>query len=109
MTVIILGYKDVNKRSLAGYINIYLPKTGLEIFGLTHHKTDDGREWVNLPSKEYTTPEGEKKYLSIVRYRERSHSDAFGRAVLAALKEFDRPKAPPVQEKLFQEDEKVPF
>ena len=45
-----LKYKPINKGSLLGYADIFVPKMGLEIFGCSLHQKD-GRRWVNFPSK----------------------------------------------------------
>lgn len=76
MSIECINYKPVNKGSLLGYADLFVPKMGLEIFGCSLHQKE-GRRWVNLPSKEYTNDMGEKKYAPVVRFREKSHTDAF--------------------------------
>jgi hypothetical protein len=102
----ILEYKPMDKGALKGYVNIYMPKNGLELYGCALFEKDD-KAWVGLPQKEYTDKDGQKKYMSIIRWRERSHQDAFNRAVIEAVRLHQPKKQPPKQESLF--DEEVPF
>lgn len=106
MSVVIINYREVNKGVVVGSVDVYLPKSGIEIFNLTHFNKE-GKEWISMPSKEYEK-DGVKKYFSHVRFRERPHQDAFGRAVIDAIRKH-QPKPPaPKQEKLFEEEE-MPF
>jgi hypothetical protein len=84
MTIECLKYTSVNKGSLLGYADFYVPKTGQEIYGCQLHQKE-GRRWINLPSKEYTNDLGEKKFAPCVRFRERSHMDAFSEACKKAI------------------------
>jgi len=79
------------KNTLLGFIDICLP-TGMEIYGCTYHKKGN-QEWVNLPQKEYTDPDGNKKYMSIVRFNDRSLSDAFSRDVIQLIADFELDQA----------------
>ena len=45
---------------LQGFADIYSDVTGLETYGCTLWMKE-GRRWVNMPSKEYTNAEGQKK------------------------------------------------
>ena len=104
----VLEYKPMEgKGALKGYANIYMAKNGLELYGCAIFEKD-GKSWVGLPQKEYTDKEGQKKYLPIIRWRERNHQDAFSKAVVEAVR-LHQPKPPaPRQESLFDE-ENVPF
>ena len=85
MSVECMNYKPVNKGSLLGYADLFVPKTGLEIYGCSLHQKE-GRRWVNFPSKEYTDSKtGEKKYASIVRFREKAHMEAFIKVAKEAI------------------------
>lgn len=104
----VLEYRPMEgKGALKGYANIYIAKSGLEIFGCAIFEKD-GKSWVKLPQKEFTDNEGQKNYRPIIKWRERSHEDAFSKAVVEAVR-LHQPKPPaPRQESLF-EDEGVPF
>lgn len=84
MSVEIMNLKQVSKGVLICFADIYIPKLGLEIYGCSLCQKN-GKKWLNMPQREYTNAEGEKKYLSIVRYREREVQDAFGEAVIKAI------------------------
>jgi hypothetical protein len=82
-----IGYKRIGKGTLEGFVNIHVEKWGLEIYGLTHFK-DSGREWFNLPKKEYTDPEGKKKYTSILKFKVPEHETKFLAMVKEAVERF---------------------
>jgi hypothetical protein len=104
----ILDYKPVDgKGSLLGFVNILIEKTGMEINGCGHFRKEN-REWINLPSKEYTDKEGAKKYQPIVRYREKNHQDAFSRAVVEAIRKYAPAPKMPQQQDMFEQEE-LPF
>lgn len=88
-----MKYKSVNKGSLLGYADLYLPKVGIEIYGCSLHQKD-GRRWVNLPSKEYTDGNGEKKYAPIVKFPNKFHMDEFAKQAKEAIeKKCAEPRA----------------
>lgn len=78
-------YKAVNKGSLAGFADLYLPGSDLEIYGCAVFRSN-GREWVAMPSKEVVTNEGLKKYYAYVRFRERTRMDAFSHEAMQAIR-----------------------
>jgi hypothetical protein len=97
----IINYKEVNRNTLKGYADVYLPNSKLEIFGCSYH-VKDGREWVSMPQKEIAQSDGTKKYFSVVRYRETPHRDSFSRHVIEAIKNYQTKTIKP-------NDEEVPF
>lgn len=80
-------FTSFQKNTLLGYADFFIPKMGLEIFGCQLHQKN-GRRWVNLPSKEFTTPAGEKAYAPIVRFKEKEHQIRFGDEALKAIDTF---------------------
>ena len=84
MSVECMRYKSVNKGSLLGYADLFVPKTGLEIYGCTLHQKE-GRRWINFPSREYSDETGEKKYAPIVRFREKAHMEGFTKVAKEAI------------------------
>jgi hypothetical protein len=88
MTIEIINYKKYEKGSLLGFVDFYIPKMGIEVYGSSiHHK--NGGKWLNLPSKEYKDKETqETKWSSVVRFREKDHMTAFTKAVLAAVDKY---------------------
>jgi len=107
MSVEIINYKEMNKGHMVGFVDVYLPRSGLEIHNLTYFRKD-GKEWISMPSKEYTDKEGQKKYMQQVRFRDRNHGDAFGRAVIEAIRKF-QPTPPTPKEQMMHEEEELPF
>ena len=107
MTIECMRFQSVNKGSLLGYADFYIPKTGQEIYGCQLHQKD-GRRWINLPSKEYTNDQGERKFSPCVRYRERSHMDAFSEACKKAIEKKCAEQAH-ISSKYPQEEEELPF
>jgi len=101
MSIECIKYKEINGRgTLLGYADIFVPKWGVEINGCSHHKKGN-QEWVNLPSREYTDPQGEKKYAPIVKFRDKAHATAFGDICREAIR--NRPREH-VQEQPTQHD-----
>jgi len=106
MTIEILNYKKLEKGSLLGFVDFYVPKMGLEIFGSSIHQKD-GRRWLNLPSKEYKDKDtSETKWSSVIRFREREHQNAFSKAVLDSLNAWIVKNS---NEQTINNDQGVPF
>lgn len=106
MSLECIKYHAVNKNTLLGYADFFIPKMGLEIAGCAHFRKND-QEWVGLPNREYTTKDGEKAYAPIVKFREKSHQNAFSdaarKAIATKLQAVDQ-GAPP-----HQDEHEVPF
>lgn len=81
-----LKFKAVEKGSLIGFADFFIPKTGMELYGCTMHSKNGGK-WVNLPAKEYEI-NGERKFSSVARFRERSHQDAFSKQAIEAIERW---------------------
>ncbi len=71
-----MNFKPHKAGSLLGFANLFIEEIGLELYGCTMHEKDDSK-WINLPSREYIDQNGDKKYINIVRFRERSHYNEF--------------------------------
>jgi hypothetical protein len=98
----IVEYRKHNKEStLCGWITVKMPKTQLEINGISHF-VKGGAEWIQLPRKDYLKKDGSKGYNEIIRFTERSYHDAFQKEVLEALSVFIKKDEP-------AKDEDVPF
>jgi hypothetical protein len=80
-----IEYKPHPSGALQGFANFRVPKMGIEIYGCGVFMKD-GKRWVSMPSRDYKDPEnGEKKYISIMRFIVQSHNESFVTAALAAL------------------------
>ena len=107
MTIECMRYTSVNKGSLLGYADFYVFKTGLEIQGCTLHQKE-GRRCINFPSKEYTDSKtGEKKYSSIVRFRDKAHMELFTQKAKEAIEKKAAEQTQHHPEPSY--DEEVPF
>lgn len=69
-------YKAHPNGHLQGFADFYIDKWGVEINGCSLFMKD-GKRWINLPSKEYENGEGEKKFMPLVRFREKEHYGKF--------------------------------
>ncbi len=98
MTIECLKFQSVNKGSFVGFADFFIPKTGLEIYGCQLFQKE-GKRWINMPAREYTNSDGEKKFASYIRYRENSHKDMFTELALKAIDkkcaELNSEKLPP--------------
>ena len=95
MSIECLEYKPHASGALQGFANFRVPKMGIELFGCGLFMKN-GKRWLSMPSREYNDPEsGEKKYISIMRFIEKSHNDAFAAAALKALDEWCAKNAVP--------------
>lgn len=76
MTIECMSFKPHKSGTLLGFANLFVPKMGLEIFGFTFHQKENQR-WLNFPAREYEDENGERKYLNVVRFREKNHYNMF--------------------------------
>lgn len=99
MTIECMEFRKHIKGNLLGFLNIYVPKMGIEIFGCSLWQKD-GRRWINLPSREYQDNEGNTKYMPSIRFREKSHYNGFIKAAKDALDIWcrDNPDQEPKQD-----------
>jgi len=82
----VIAYKPINRGKLVGFLDVFIPSVGIEIYGLTAFESD-GRRWFNLPSREYEDKDtGQKKYSPIMRFPNEAYYNAFMNAL---RKEFD--------------------
>ena len=79
-----MKYTPINKGSLLGYADLYVHKMGLEIYGCSLHEKN-GHKWLNFPSREYINDAGEKKYASIIKFKEKSHMEMFQKLAITAI------------------------
>lgn len=79
-----MKFKSLQRGTLQGFADLELPNLGIQVFGCSVHQKN-GQRWVNLPSKEYETEGGEKKYLSVVRFIEGDKLKKFSEEALKAV------------------------
>ena len=101
------SFRGYSKSTLQGFADFFIHKWGIEIKGCTLHMKD-GRYWIGFQSKEYTNKEGEKKFDPLIRFRERSHADAFAEQAKKAIDKFCESNSNGNQEKE-EHDDGCPF
>ena len=80
-------FKEYENGFLKGFADFYIDKWGVEINGCPVFEKD-GREWINLPAKEYQNEAGEKKFASFMRFRDDELKKVFNENMLIALNKF---------------------
>jgi len=80
-------FRSHQSGALLGFFDLWVPKMGLEFKGCTLYQKN-GRKWISLPTREYKGDDGEKKYVPVVRFREKGHADAFCTLAITAIDEF---------------------
>jgi hypothetical protein len=80
-------FKEYENGFLKGFADFYIDKWGVEINGCPVFEKD-GREWINLPAKEYLNEAGEKKFASFMRFRDDELKKVFNENMLIALNKF---------------------
>jgi hypothetical protein len=106
MSIECLNYKPINKGSLLGFADFFVPKMGLEIYGCSLFQKD-GRRWINFPQKETTDEMGVKKYFSHLRFRDKAHMEAFSKVAIEAIDKFCMEKH--ANKPQDDEEETIPF
>ncbi len=102
-----MNFKSHESGTLLGFATLFLPKMGLEIFGCSMHKKGD-RRWLNLPSREFEE-NGEKKYLNVIRFREKSHYESFCSEAKKAIDKWIEEREENLHEPLEPSQQEMPF
>lgn len=82
----ILNYKPIGKGCLVASLDVVISECGLTIRDCALFEKD-GRKWINFPSKEYTTPQGEKKRWDFVTM-EKDRKTRFDAACIAQVDKY---------------------
>jgi hypothetical protein len=82
-SVKVSNFVGIHKNTLVGKCDCILPP-GMKINGLMLHEKS-GKRWVQIPSKEWISPAGDKKFFPIVGFENREAEDRFGDSVLPAV------------------------
>jgi len=83
MTIECIKFRKFDKGTLKGFADIWVPKWGLELYGITLHEKE-GRRWVNFPANTYEK-EGETKSAPHYRFRNKDHWTLFCEKVKEAI------------------------
>jgi hypothetical protein len=79
----------VGKSTIRGKVDLTITPWRFVFRGCLWHSRD-GKEWINLPSQEWTAPDGSKKYEALGRFTERDWHELFQAAALLAIHELVR-------------------
>lgn len=79
-----IKFKKYIKGTLLGFADLKDPEKGFILQGCTVHQKE-GQRWVNLPSKEYTDENGEKRHFYIFRFIENQDFNEFKSQALKAV------------------------
>ena len=82
-----IRYKSFEKGSLRGFTDLYVGAWDFEIKGCSVFMKD-GKRWVNFPSQEFTTTDGEQAYASVNKFREKENMNKFTEEAKKAIDEF---------------------
>jgi len=88
MSIECMEFKSYESGALQGFANFRMTlNSGMafELFGCGVFMKD-GKRWVGMPSREYQDREtNEKKYISIFRFCDKSHTESFCKAALQSM------------------------
>ena len=87
MGIEITKFRQFEKNTLRGFLNIHLTNTGLELRDATYHQKD-GKRWIGLPAKPYEDEKGDTKYSYRIKFVDKEKWSQFQAATLKALDEY---------------------
>lgn len=79
----ISNFRAHERNTLRGFFDVTLDN-GMMIKGCTYHEMGE-RRWIGLPSKQYTTGDGEIAWQPLIGFEEKREAWAFSDAVVKAL------------------------
>lgn len=88
----ILKFKPLESNTLRGFADIAIVAWTLRINGVGIHEKVDGdkvKRWVSLPSKDYKTQDGKKKYVPVMEFADKDIYFRFANSVLTAFDEYN--------------------
>jgi hypothetical protein len=84
MAIEITDFRPHVKNTLQGFLTVRM-----EIRDLALHR-QNGKRWLQLPSKPYTKPDGGQGWAYILHFYEKPRFEQFQQATLKALDEYQR-------------------
>jgi DNA-binding cell septation regulator SpoVG len=78
--------KAFSKNTLIAFVDFTILDVGLTVKGSTVHEKE-GKRWVGMPAREYTTDEG-RKWVPIIEFDSKESRHALNDSVLAAFEAF---------------------
>lgn len=87
MIIKCLEFRKLACGTFYGFADLYLEDYRLEIYGCTLHK-NDGKTWLNMPSRSYKNLKGEEKFSPIVRFANPSEYKEFCEEAKKVIQKF---------------------
>lgn len=110
-----INYKSYAKGVTLGFADFFIEKWGINIYGCSLCMKN-GHRWINFPSRSYTSPEGETKYMAYIRFENKSHKEKFEKVAIEDIERFCQEKSidmgdysKVVDEMNFTESKSTPF
>lgn len=91
------NYKAIGKGFLVGKFDIIIEAWGELTLRECTLFEKDGKRWISLPSKEFTTKENEKKYFPVVKFSAHVH-EKLQKAALDLLSREEIKLPPPLHD-----------
>jgi hypothetical protein len=85
----IVEFRPHQKNTLQGFLTLRMTSVGLEIRDVALHQ-QNGRRWLQLPSKPYQKPDGSQGWSYILHFYQKSCLERFQQVALKALDDFRR-------------------
>ena len=79
--------RPIGKGPVKATVDIEVPPWRLAFRGCLWFQKD-GKEWINLPSRAWTDRAGNRKFSNLIEFTDRSTSERFQQAALAAVHEL---------------------
>jgi hypothetical protein len=86
LPIVASDLKRIDKGSVLGTVSLHIPSWKLKFRSVLWGRTEDGREWVRLASREWTDGNGNKHYEKTVAWDDAAMDRRFQEAALAAIR-----------------------
>ena len=103
--IVASNFKPIGKKTLVGSADLFVSKWRFTFVGCLWHRNGEF-EWISLPAKEWTGPDGKKIYTALGKFSSHDDTRRFSEAAIAAIKLIaggnaePRHQAPAAQHKL---------
>lgn len=99
---------EVRKGSLLATCDVYIQPWDLELCEVKIFEKGQNR-WLGMPSREFTNPAGEKKYVELINFKKESTKTRFRAQILAAVDKFLEQNPDLTPKDVITEGEELPF
>jgi hypothetical protein len=83
--IVATTYRPIGKGTLIGSVDLYVTKWRYQFYGALWHRKGE-REWVSFPAREWTDPNGERKFSPLGKFRNHGDARRFSEAAIAAIR-----------------------